>query len=515
MSKLGKIGYLICGLSLVILIVARLILGGWINYLYVPLGLGAASFLMALIVDYKFYLDVFSMRTTKHGMNMGTLILMALALVVAVNYGGKRFDKTADLTEGKLHSLSEQSEKALKDLRSNVKIRVFYKGADQKDQRQRAKESLQVYLDASPKLSIEFINSLVDVKTAKEYLKSFDQLTVVAEMDGKRVQIDEPMDEEKVTAALLKLNKTEEKTIYFLTGHGERNLDNSGPEGLSELKTALQGSAFTVEKLNLLKGDAMPKTGSVIAIVGPKTQILQNELDEIRKFAREGGSLFLGFDPGENHQGALLTKSLGIEFKNNYVFNDKVRLLGVGMAAILGMVFDPDSDITKAFAGTDNYSLFFLGSEVTRATDANSDLVIRDIVKTEGSAFAVDRIDRQATNVDRREYVLGITAQGSLQKPEGSDALTKGPEFRGAFFGDSDFTTNQILFQGVNRDLVLNTFAFLAKEDGLISIRPKRPAGTEMTLTENQRYGTIVAGVSLPLLLIILSGVLWFRRKGL
>jgi ABC-type uncharacterized transport system involved in gliding motility auxiliary subunit len=513
MSKIGKISYLICGLSLVILMVARLILGGWINYLFVPLGLAAVTFFAALIVDYKFYLEFFSMRTTKHGLNMGTLILMGLALVVVVNYAGKRFDQSLDLTTEKLHSLSDQSIKVLENLKSDVKIFVFYRGADQKQGRQQVKESLQTYLDESPKLKLEFVNSLVDVQKAKEYLKSFDQMAVIAESEGRRVTIEEPYDEEKVTAALIKLSKTEQQSVYFLSGHGEKDIDTPGPEGLSDLKEALTASSYTVSKINLLKGDKLPTNDAVLAIVGPKTALLENELTEIRKFAKSGGSLLIAVDPGEKHQAALLTKSLGVEFKNNYVLNDRVRLLGVGMAAILGMQFDVESDITKGFAGAENYALFFLASEVVRAPEAAPTLVFKDIVKTEGSAFAVDRVDQQISGEHaRREHVLAVTAQGTLDEAAGEG--TK-PEFRAAFFGDSDFVGNQVLFQGVNRDLVLNTLAFLAKDDAMISIRPKRPEGSQMTMTQTQQIGVVIAGVCFPLALIILSGVMWYRRKGL
>lgn len=519
MSKSGKISALICALSLVVLIVARLILGGWINYLYAPLIIAAVTFIAAFAVDYKFYGEFLSMRTTKHGLNMGTLILMGLALLVAVNYAGKRFDKSLDLTEEKLHSLSEQTIKTLDALPGDVKILVFYKGADQKAERTQVKESLQTFLDASPKLKFEYVDSLVDVRRAKEYLKSMDQVTVILDGQGRRVTVEQPYDEEKMTSALIKLNKVEQKTIYFLTGHGEKDIDATGPEGASDLKAALTASNFNVAKLNMLKGEKISDPQAVLAVVGPKTALLENELNDIRAFARAGGSLFLALDPGENHQGALLTKSLGVEFKNNYVLNDRVRLMGVGMAAILGMVFDGESDVTKSFGGADNYALFLLGSEMTKSADAPTSLIFHDIVKTEGSSFAVAKVDQKINpDVPRREYVLGVTAQGQFEATPASDpkkAPEQKPEYRGAFFGDSDFVGNQILFQGVNRDLVLNSFAFLAKDDTAISIRPKRPNGSQMTMTQTQQIGAVIAGVGFPLLLIILSGVMWYRRKGL
>jgi hypothetical protein len=509
-SKLGKIGFLISALALVVLMVTRLMLGGWLNFMWAPLVIAIVALVAAFALDWKFYLEFFSMRTTKHGLNMGTLIILGFLTVVGVNYAGKRFDQSLDLTAEKLHSLSDQSVKALDSLKGDVKIRAFYKGTDQQPERQRVKEALQVYLDASPKLSLEFVDSLVEVKLAKEYLKNFDQLAVIAELAGKKVTIEEPFDEEKVTAALLKLSKTEQQVVYFLSGHGEKDIDATAQDGLSQLKEGLVASSINAAKLNLLKGDPMPPVaGSVIAIVGPKTQILENELNELRKFARAGGSLLVAADPGEGHQIANLTKPLGVEFKNNYVLNDRVRLLGVGLAAILGMVFDRDSDITKSFADSENYALFLLGSEVTKAPDADAAITYRDIVQSEASSFSVNKIDREVKPGDRRQFVLAVSAQGHF------DPEKKDPEFRGVFFGDSDFLGNQVLFQGVNRDLALNALAFLAKDDAMISIRPKKPEGTQLTMTRNQQIGAIAAGVALPVALFLVALVVWFRRKGL
>ncbi len=81
-------------------------------------------------------------------------------------------------------------------------------------------------------------------------------------------------------------------------------------------------------------------------------------------------------------------------------------------------------------------------------------------------------------------------------------------------FGDSDFVSNKSIAQGLNRDLALNSFSFLAQEDDLISIRPKQPKGTQLMMTKYTQLGLVGAGVGLPLILLILGGVVWFRRRG-
>ena len=62
--------------------------------------------------------------------------------------------------------------------------------------------------------------------------------------------------------------------------------------------------------------------------------------------------------------------------------------------------------------------------------------------------------------------------------------------------------------------MALNTMAYLARESDLISIRPKDPVGTKLIMTTTQKGVVVVAGISLPLVLLIFSGVFWYRRRN-
>ncbi len=64
MSRWAKISWLLCGLSVLILVAVRFILGGWANFLYVPLVVLVVCFALALVLDWKFYLGFFTLRTT-------------------------------------------------------------------------------------------------------------------------------------------------------------------------------------------------------------------------------------------------------------------------------------------------------------------------------------------------------------------------------------------------------------------------------------------------------------------
>ncbi|MNL22010.1 hypothetical protein D3C87_1433280 [compost metagenome] len=88
-------------------------------------------------------------------------------------------------------------------------------------------------------------------------------------------------------------------------------------------------------------------------------------------------------------------------------------------------------------------------------------------------------------------------------------------EFSLLVAGDVDFVTNQMLYQNMNRDLVLNSMAALAKEESLISITPKEAQSTQMMMSPT-KFGLFLFCfvIPLPLLLLGVSIGLWVKRRN-
>lgn len=521
MSRWGKISWLLCGLSIVILLGARFFLGGWINLLWIPLGIFLVSFFVALVVDFRFYLEFLTLRTTKHGMNMGAMILLVLAILVSLNFIAVRHNKTWDFTEEGLFTLAPQSKDLLKNLKDDMHVRIFYRGDKDKELKQKMMGSFELFQEASSKVKVEFINAYVNNQMAQEYLKGTrdnEQVVIFVEYKGRRERVEQPYEEEKITAAMIRATREKQTSVYFLTGHGERDIDSEEDTGLSTFKKSLTDSNYKVAKLNLMETPEIPADAGIIAIVGPQSQIFETEFEKLRAFARKGGKFFIAADPGMKHQISLLTRTFGVEFKNNYVINDAIQLTGRGSAGALGMVYDRGSDITKSFRSGDQFTLFDLASEVTKAADSPTGLSYTELVKTVPNSFALNEISKNAKPSDRRFYTLALAVNGKLGGEAGADGKVEDKsgddEFSAVIFGDSDFVTQKDIIQGMNIDLAMNSISYLAKESDLISIRPKQPAGTKMSMTSVVRDLVVLAGLMIPLLFVSTSGVVWYRRRS-
>lgn len=521
MSKYGLASMLVAGLSLLVVIVARFILGGWLDMLWFPLGLGLISLATLLITEFKTILEFLTMRTTKNGMNMGIIILLMVFVLGSVNFLSVRNDKTWDVTEGKVNSLSNQTVDILKNLDKELNILVFYKGEDVAEKREQVRTVLKFYEAESPKVKVQFYNTFTENLKTQKYVndlpdKNREALFVFAEFEGKKIRIQQPVfSEEKLTSAIIKATRKGTKKIYFLVNHGEPSLEDNELSGLSNIKVALEDSSFEVSSLELLKGE-VPEDAAVIAVVGSQTSLLDSEMKALREYAKAGGRLLIAVDPGQKHNIALLTKSLGIEFKNNFVLSPLSQLIGKSMASVVGVEYSETSEITKKFQGS--MTVFDLVSEVIPAPDKSKELIVNELVKTHSSSFFTNDIERVEKGQPERPFVIGVSVEGRLEKPaDKTDEAdnTTASEFAAIVYGDSDFLTNQGLINGLNRDLALNSFTYLAKEADLVTIRPKQWKGTTILMTHTVQKTIVLAGVSIPLILLCLSGFLWFRRRSL
>ena len=252
----------------------------------------------------------------------------------------------------------------------------------------------------------------------------------------------------------------------------------------------------------------------MLAIVGPQVPYLDAELKWIRDYISGGGRVFIAIDPGMRHNLAGLTKSLGVQFQNNYVFSN-VTIEGGGPATILGRFFDPASEITRSFPSGKSLAIFPLVSEVIPAQGRSEDLQVSELVKSDAASFTVvDPTQKLQQMPKTTPITVGVQVKSLPPKGAMPEDASYSKTFEAVIFGDSDFISNRGIMFGINRDLALNAIAQLANQKDLISIKPKMPAGTMLTLTAYQRFFLIVLGFTLPLAFLVMSGVLWFRRRG-
>ena len=525
MSGWSKISLLISGFCLIIMSGARLVLGAWHPLLYAFLIIFLLGLIVSVIFDYKLYLEFLSIKTARKGLSLGWYLLILIVFLSAISYLGNRFNKSFDLTEEGINSLSEQTTKALKSLDSNLTFHIFYKGdglseritAIQRD----LKNTLALYKQNSSKVKAAFINTYKNNLKAEEYLsdlpdKNQQELFVFASYKDRKIRVDAPFTEEALTSSIIKAQKRAFKEILFLTGHGERDLNSEEPSGLKILNQSLTDSGFIVKEWNFIQQGPPQNSTALIISIGPRQSFLDSEKAWLKQYLSQGGRLLLSLDPKDRHNLQDLLKHYGLIFNNDFILSQLGLLYG-GVTKALGVVFDRDHPITKNLSKKQGV-LFERASSLDIAAETFEKFQFSHLVRSHDQSFTATELTNRIKPGDLKSLSMAVEVQPKQNQSE-TDKTEESPEakkktFRLALFGDSDFLSNRYIYTGANRDLILNTFVSLAGEEELISIRPKLPKGTKIKLNRPQRTSLILIYITLPLMFLLTALLMWFRRRN-
>src|SRR5258708_5791390 len=143
-------------------------------------------------------------RQTKYGAYMGAYILVILLVLGAVNFLANRYDKAYDSTSNKQFSLSDQTDKVVRNLKTDVKITYF----DDTQRFPTGRDLLDRYSALNPKVHVEFVDPVKKPQQAKAAGYRRD-LTILVSSNGRNEEA-KSLTEEEVTGAIIRSQKSGE-----------------------------------------------------------------------------------------------------------------------------------------------------------------------------------------------------------------------------------------------------------------------------------------------------------------
>lgn len=448
-------------------------------------------------------------RKLFEGANLALYTVVGIAILALANWFVARHDQRWDLTPNQKFSLSPQTVKLLKGLGQDIGIYVF----DQEIHMRAHRDLLDNYAATTHRVTVYYVDPDRQPSLARQYSVRTDGTVVV--VAGDRHFEAKSADEGGVTNALVRVLKRE-KTVYFIQGHGERDLESSERGGYDHLKKEFQNENYQAKPLVLLQKMEIPADGSLVVIAGPRNDYLPQEVDVIRKYVTAGGRAMFMLDPGmELPNLARLLSDWNVSPQNDLVIdlNPVAQIFGTEPTMPLIVKYGT-SPITQPLARV--ASLFPITSSFSVGKDDKPGVSINSLCETSADSYGIAGFDPKVKTVsaayrEGKDYKGPLTVAVSGTLTGGGEKKTEG---RFIALGTSSLASNIYLgFQG-NRDLFMNMLSWLAAEEDMISIRPKPPESQHLDLTASQMRSILLLGVlGLPLLIVAAGTIVWWGRR--
>ncbi len=450
-------------------------------------------------------------RQTKYGAYAGIYLLVVLAILVVVNMLADRYNKSFDTTSNKRYSLSEQTQKIVKGLKQNATITYF----NQSTRFAEGKDLLDEYANLSPKVHVAYVDPDKSPELARAAgIRNFG--TAVVQVGAKK-EIAKDMTEEGITGAFIRDLKGTTRTVCFVTGSGEHQIDNTERDGFSHFKDLLARDEYQAKSIDLLQNATVPADCTTVVIAGPTHDYQQPEVDAIKNYVEGGGRAFFMLDPpiqfgssdiGANDALTSVLGSWGVTLDKNMVLdlNPVGQLAGLGPQVVLVTTYSSQPIVSDMRGSA-------VGIPLSRSLEIKDTgkTSVQKLFDSSGSSLATSNLSSPEVSVadpKNRKGPFTIAAAGTYN--------TGKPNSQGRFvvIGSSSWAANRFLGFNGNGDLASNAMNWLSSDEDLISIRPKQQEDRRITMTRAQLI--LVRTVSqfvLPLIVIIAGTMVWWKRR--
>jgi len=517
----GIIGWI--GTALVFAAVAiRFLKPEWDRVAYWGAWAGLVCVLGYTLTQWRDIVGAFRKRQTRLGTLTAASVLIVLGILVAINWLGTRQTRRWDLTKTGQFTLADQTTTVLRKLDAPLQVHVFEKSQEM----QRFKDRLAEYAGVSNRVSVEYVDPDLKPTLARQYgVQSYG--TVVFEYKGRTERV-VGESEQDLTNGIIKVVSGEKKTVYFTQGHGERDPNSSERGGYGTIKSALERENYGVNRVALAQEGAVPGDATALVVAGPTSDLLESEAAAVRAYLDKGGKLFLLVDPPDSSKSAAMPIIEGLARDWGVQLGRDVVVDASGLGQLIGSSWDtpvavsyPGHPITERF---DTLTAFPLARSVSASSAGADGATAQSIVETGQRSWAETDVDSVAAKDgpkldeakgDRPGPVgVGAAASRTGTLPENAGADAKAPETRVVVMGDSDFAANVAVNIAGNRDFFMNAAGWLTQQENLISIRPREPGDSRLTLTNDQArrigwFGLLV----LPAAIFALGIYTWWRRR--
>ncbi len=454
-------------------------------------------------------------RSSRYSANMLIMIILFTAILAVAQTLSTRHNARFDLTRNSRFSLAGQTESLLKNLKKDIDIIGFFKKSS--PDKIRARDLIDQYSHKTSRLRYEFIDPDRNPQAAKD-LGVTNYGTIVVKC-GEKKELLNDLDEEALTNAILKVTRDVAKAVYFLTGHGEKDIENNDAKGFAIAKDAIIKEGYNVNSLSLFEEEFVPDDAFIVIIAGPAKDLFSSEIAKLRDYLAKGRNALVMLDPQVSlPEVDKFLDEYGISCGDNVIIDPFSKVFGADYTIPVVTRYE-QHPITKGF----NVATFFpLARSVQIDENLSSDITAQYLAKTGKSAWG--ETDWEAFNQGKaargeNDIAAPVPIAAVSTKNIEPDETLQGNsnetlKSKIVLIGDSDYANNSSFRLSGNADFFMNAISFLAEEKDLIAIRPKQSLGDRIFLTSSQgRFVFLACIVLLPALVIGFGSTIVVKRR--
>ena len=482
------------------------------QYVLISLSVVIISLAVYAILEPDRVRQLLTGRQARYGSNAIVLSIAFLAILGLLNYMVAKpeygLNRKKDVTENQANTLAPETLAALQALPATVTATAFF---SQDSDPGAASQLLDKIRDNSNgKFEYKFINPDLNPQAAMNAGITGDG-KILMQM-GEQNTIVPIASEDELLNGLLRLLNPESSTVYFLGGHGEKDIQQSGETSMTRAVSTLESKNYAVQTLNLLVDNKIPEDASVVVIAGPMKPLSPEEVKLLKGFLDQGGSLVVMEDPTTLTQfgqeadplADLLAKEWGIFFDNDIV----IDLSSAQPTIAASTFYDATHPIT---VNMNNLGSFYPFARSLRVGETAQGTTLSQLVRTNerswGETDFASLSEGGQVGRDEDETLGPLTLAVAGENP-----ATKG---RVVVFGTSEFATDQLFDRLGNGDMFVNSVDWAAQKENLVNITPKNTVQRTFT-PPSQLYGIVILLTAIFIIpgLVVLGGVsTWLGRR--
>ena len=530
-------------------------------------------------------------KRIKYGGNTLAFVAIIFGILALINFLSTRRFIRADLTEDKRYTISKATKNVLDTLDDIVTITAYFSTnpAEVAQIRRDIRDVLDEYNAFSKRLQIDFVNPADFDDGQKQELRFKGipevQINVVKKDKAEIANVymgisigysgkEEILPvvrstanlEYELTSTILKVTTKEAKTVGFLTGHGEFDINAQNHQQFRQLLDKNAQGQYNLTAVSLQDGKAVDDSVATLVVAGVNQPLTERDKYELDQFIMRGGRAIFLVDPIQMQPGTLqatplitglndLLEHYGVKLGNNLLldtrFHDNARFQQGFMTVIqpypyFVKIIKPNFSTEHSI--TNQLEVLTLPWTSSLETVAKEGITATPLAKTSEAGRSVQGYYNLMPNApippsaESQVYTVGVALEGkfrsfyagkevpSVPTPVDTDntaegetpAPTQGAETRTTkteseqtqiiVMGTAQFLT-QLRPDGVN--FFLNTVDWLTLGDALIGIRSHtitdRPLREVSEIEKNFIKYLCIVGI--PLLVVLFGLFRYFLKR--